>query len=98
MSEGTETIADTQEIDQAVQAALHEKAQQEGLKLVDKIKYLGVQMNTMDAKEKLKYTGQFEKLSKSLGRLRRMIRQKMPDNSWHLTVWLCVTLLVLIYG
>lgn len=67
-------------------------------KLVTKIKYLGMQMETMEPKEKVKYTGHFDTLSRSLGKLRRVLRKKMPDNSWHLNVYFCVTILVLIYG
>lgn len=70
----------------------------ENQKLITKIKYLGMHMETMDQKEKVKYSGHFDILSKSLGKLRRAIRKKMPDNTWHMNVWICVTILVLIYG
>lgn len=73
-------------------------AEAEGQKLVSKIKYLGFQMDTMDEKEKIKYSNHFDQLSKSMGKLRRMIRKKMPDNSWQWTVYICVAVLILIYG
>lgn len=66
--------------------------------LVTKIKYLGMQMETMEPKEKVKYSGHFDTLAKSLGKLRRVLRKKLPEEAWHLNVWLCVTILVLIYG
>lgn len=98
MSDVTDMITEGPTMSPEEQEAAKRLAEMENQKLVNKIKYLGVQMDTMDPKEKIKYSGQFDTLSKSLGKLRRLIKKKMPDNSWHLTVWLCVTLLVLIYG
>lgn len=80
------------------EAAMKLLADAEGEKLATKIKYLGYQIDTMDPNEKLKYTGQFDKLAKSMSKLRRMLRKRMPDNSWQWTVWICIALLVLIYG
>lgn len=97
MSQGPEAIA-TQDLTPEQEEALRIQANQEGEKLVNRIKVLGLQVDTMEPADRLKYTGQFDKLGKSLGKLRRILRKKMPDNSWHLTVWLCVTILVLIYG
>lgn len=78
--------------------AVRQLTEMDNQKLVTKIKMLGMQMETMDEKEKLKYSGQFEGLSKTLGKLRRVLRKKMPNNSWQWTIWISVTLLVLIYG
>lgn len=80
------------------QEAVKRLAEIQNQKLVNKIKYLGMQMSTMDNKEKLKYTGQFDGMSKSLGKLRRLLRKKMPQTSWQWTIYISVTLLVLIYG
>lgn len=78
--------------------AVRQITEMDNEKLVTKIKILGMQMETMDSKEKLKHSNQFEGLAKSLGKLRRILRKKMPSNSWQWTIWISVTLLVLIYG
>lgn len=78
--------------------AMKRLSQMNNQKLVNKIKFLGMQMETMDNKERAKYSGQFGSLTKSLGKLRRVLRQKMPANSWQWTIYISVTLLVLIYG
>ncbi len=80
------------------EAALKRAAELTNQKLVNKIKILGMQMETMDGKEKAKFSGQFETLGKSLAKLRRTLRKKMPANSWQWTIYISIALLVVIYG
>lgn len=78
--------------------AMQRIASMENQKLINKIKVLGMQMDGMDNREKAKYSGQFGGLSKSLGKLRRLLRQKMPNTGWQWTIYVSLALLIIIYG
>ncbi|XP_037043850.1 uncharacterized protein LOC119079873 isoform X2 [Bradysia coprophila] len=80
------------------EVAMKRIASIENQKLINKIKVLGMQMEGMDNKEKAKYSGQFGGLSKSLGKLRRILRQKMPNTSWQWTIYVSLALLIVIYA
>lgn len=65
--------------------------------LVNKLKVLGMQMEGMDAKEKAQFS-ELGGLTKSLGKLRRLLRKNMTDEQWQWTIYVSVVLLVLVYG
>lgn len=94
----SDMITEVPTLSPAEQEAVKKLASLDSQKLVNKLKYLGMHMETMDTKEKLKYSGQFDGLTKSLGKLRRILRRKLPNTSWQWTVWICIAILILIYG
>ncbi|KAJ6641338.1 hypothetical protein Bhyg_06274 [Pseudolycoriella hygida] len=79
-------------------AALEKLKGFESQNIAKKLKVLGLQMENMDEKEKVQYSGQMDSLTKSLGKLRRLIRKKMPDTSWQTYFYICVVILILIYA
>lgn len=94
----SDIVSDASTLSPSEQEAVERLVQMDKENLVDKIKYMGLHVESMGPQEKGQYTSQFDMLAKSLGKLRRVLRKKMPQDLYHWKFWLCLTLLVVIYG
>lgn len=93
-----DTVTEAPPLSAAEQEAVEKISKMNNENLVDKLKYLGMQMETMDEDEKVKHIGQFDGLAKTLAKLRRVLHKRMPATTWQWTIYASVACLVVIYG